>query len=453
MTLSTRLWLYGAAVPVVVLSLALVATDQIFHLAQERGLDRALLAQAAVESVSLFDSPDREVQLHMATSPLVESVRPFAPEGVLFGPDGQEETRYPPKVDAPTETLPPLSTRDQAVLDTVQQGGERLRRLTVTVLSPKGKPYTLRLIASMAQLDHAALAFHQVSLVAVAVAALFLVTLQRFEGRKLRRRLEELHHHLEAVQAGHLERALPLELEKDEVAELRRVLAAATAALEAARARQERLLADAAHELRTPLTLMRTSLDLALRRERSAPELRQALQDAHEEVVRLGDLATRLLDAVSMGKGELEMEEANLSELAQEAVAAARASALAKGLLVTLEAPAEAKARVHPGAVRQALDNLLSNAIRFAPNGSTVTVRLENGPGGHVVSVHDDGPGIPPSEREAVFEAFHRVQGAAPAAKSTGLGLTIVREVARHHGGRAYVADAPRGTTVRIELP
>jgi signal transduction histidine kinase len=103
--------------------------------------------------------------------------------------------------------------------------------------------------------------------------------------------------------------------------------------------------------------------------------------------------------------------------------------------------------------VRQALDNLLSNAIRFAPNGSTVTVRLENGAGGHVVSVHDDGPGIPPGEREAVFDAFHRVPGGAPAAKSTGLGLTIVREVARHHGGRAYVADAPRGTTVRIELP
>jgi hypothetical protein len=95
-TLAIRLWLSGAALPLFVMAIVFLGADRMFHLALERSLDQALLAQAAVESVSLFDGPKREPHLHMASSPLVESVRPFAPEGVLFGPDGREVMRYPP---------------------------------------------------------------------------------------------------------------------------------------------------------------------------------------------------------------------------------------------------------------------------------------------------------------------------------------------------------------------
>ena len=135
--------------------------------------------------------------------------------------------------------------------------------------------------------------------------------------------------------------------------------------------------------------------------------------------------------------------------LAREAVAAAKAEGEARGLVLRLVAPPSAMASVDAGSIRQALDNLLSNALRFAPVGSEVTVTVETRGAGVALSVADTGPGIPAGEREAVFEPFHQATGER---RGAGLGLTIVREAARQHGGRAFVADSPRGTTVTIEL-
>lgn len=451
MKLSARLWLFGAALPIVVLALVLVVSDGLLQLLLARSLDQALLSQAAVESVSLFDGPNHEPHLHMATSPLTESVRPFAPEGSLFGPDGEEVTRYPPpKREAPPERLEPRSAPHLPELSTRLVNGEPVRELVVTVLGPQGQPYALRLSASMGQLTGSVRTFREVMLAATVLAGLVLLGVQVMQGRRLRARLQELQQHLERVQRGQLEQLPPERAPGgDEIAELRGVLAGTIDELRRAHEAWERLLADAAHELRTPLTLMRTSLDLALRRERSADELKEALRDARQEVDRLAGLANRLLDTVSVGRGELGREPTELRALALEAIAAAKAEAETKGVLLSLTAPPSAKATIDAGGVRQALDNLLSNAIRFAPTGSEVSVAVEPQGEGFALCVSDGGPGIPPDEREAVFEPFHRADGDRHGA---GLGLTIVREVARQHGGRAFVADSPRGTKVVIEL-
>jgi signal transduction histidine kinase len=269
------------------------------------------------------------------------------------------------------------------------------------------------------------------------------------QGRRLRARLKDLHRPIELVQRGQFDHPLPPETEGDEVADLRLVLASATRELKRAHDSWERLLADAAHELRTPLTLMRTSLDLALRRERSAEELKEALRDARQEVDRLAVLSARLLDAVSAGKGDFGREPADLVALARDAISAAKAEGESRGLAIKLVAPPSAMASVDAGTIRQAVDNLLSNALRFAPVGSEVTVTVEPRGAGLALSVADTGPGIPPEEREAVFEPFHQATGER---RGAGLGLTIVREAARQHGGRAFVVDSPRGTTVTIEL-
>lgn len=449
MTLSTRLWVLGAALPVVVLAGVLVAADQLFHLALTTSLDRALLAQAAVESVSLFDGPAPTPHLHMARSPLVDSVQPFAPEGVLFGPDGVELVRYPPVTTAP-EVEAPGVPGEPPVLTTVEVRGVNVRRLSVAVSDEHGRPYGLRLSASMALLDASTETFHWVGALSTLAAAIALVLVQLWQGRQLRVRLAGLREHLEAVRGGNLDRQLEPETAADELSELREVLGGATAALKEARLTQERLLADAAHELRTPLTLMRTSLDLALRRERSPAELKAALQDTREEVDRLTTLASRLLDTVAGGKTPLERAPTNLAALAVLVADAVRPLAAERELTVRLDVPDTATALVHAGSIRQAFDNLLSNALKFAPRQSTVVVRVAREGSTWVLSVADEGPGIPPEAREAMFEPFHRAQGPSQGA---GLGLTIVREVARRHGGRAYIADVPRGTLVCIELP
>lgn len=448
MQLSTRLWLSGAVLPAFVMGLVLLAVQAWFGYGLERSLDRALLAQAAVESVSLFDGPGRRPHLHMASSPLVESVRAFAPEGVLFGPDGQEVMRYPPaKAPYARELLRPGPAGQPPQLETIERRGARERTLTVTVLAPTSQPYTLRLVAGMAQVDAALAISGRLSLAALLLATLALVLVQTWQGRTLKRRLGELSSHVEALRAGDLDRSLSREASRDELAELRAVLAQATFALKQAREGKERLLADAAHELRTPLTLMRTSLDLALRRERSVEELKAALEDARVEVDRLASLASRLLDTAALAHQSEPREECDVASLVREAVEPARATCEARDLTLVLTSPKELRALVRPHALRQAIDNLLSNALKFASH--RIEVELVRHMNTLVLSVSDDGPGIPADQVEAVFEPFHRLKHVGQGA---GLGLAIVREVARAHEGQVRVEPTARGAKVVLVL-
>jgi signal transduction histidine kinase len=271
--------------------------------------------------------------------------------------------------------------------------------------------------------------------------------IQSVQGRSLRRRLSAVSSHLEALRAGQLERRLPPDDEADELSEVRDVLGKTTEQLLLARDSRERLLANAAHELRTPLTVMRTRLDLALRRERSPEDLKVALSETREEVVRLSTLAGRLLDTAALARAPLETAPVDLIPLAKDALRAIEASP--RGLSGTLQAPATLTVTAHAESVRQALDNLLSNAVKFAPDGSTIALTISPLESGARLAVRDSGPGIPADEREAIFEPFHRVRGGPP---GTGLGLAIVREVARHHQGRAFVADTEHGAEVVLEL-
>lgn len=455
MTLTRRLWLLGALVPTLATLAALGVAGQLFRYDLERSLDRALLAQAAVESVSLFDGPGQRVHLHMAVSPLIEQVRPFAPQGDLFGPDGRLVMRYPPLPEVPEDSLdilvpgepggaPTLSTQ-------VLADGTRIRQVLVNVRSPQGERYALRLSALLAQVDGSVHSFYRMAFSLTALTAVLLLAVQTLQARRLSRRLTTLREHVAHLREGDFSRPLAEDAVRDEIGQLRAVLVEATEKLRGARETQERLLADAAHELRTPLALMRTRMDLALRRERDLAELRGSLFEAREEVDRLAVLAGNLLDLAAAGRGAWDRQRGDLAALLLQAVEGSRAAAEAGGMLIQLEAPDTVEARFDPGGVRQAVDNLLSNALKFSPVGGEVRVRLTREGERLSIRVADDGPGIPPAEHDAVFAPFHRLASGTPGA---GLGLAIVREVATRHGGRAYVEPGVRsGTEVVIELP
>lgn len=452
MKLATRMWLTGAVMPVGVMALVLLGATRLFEHALESSLDRALLAQAAVESVSLFDGPGNRPHLHMATSPLVESVRPFAPQGALYGPDGRLVMRYPPELEPlehAHERLVPHAPIAQPQLSTQQVSSRaRERVLLVSVASPQGDLYALELVASLTQLDAANATFRSLSALALAATALVLLLAQALQARRLQRRLAQLTRHAAALREGELEHTLASESERDELAELRDVLGNATSSLRAARDVRDRFIADAAHELRTPLTLMRTNLDLALRRERTRDELKLTLHELREEVIRLSELSARLLDLAAIPRQAGERALTNLSVIVSQAVDGIRAHAAERGCRVELASPArEIRVRVDGPAIRGALDNLLSNAVKYGKSEVQIRVEVER----ELVRVRicDDGPGIPEAERELVFEPFHRARGGQPGA---GLGLAIVRATARAHGGRAYVADSAHGAQLVFEL-
>ncbi len=446
MKLGTRLWLSGALLPCVVMLVAFLLAGQVFRVALENSLDRGLIAQAAAESVSLFDRQDGP-HLHMAESPLLEDVKPFAPVGELFDEMGALVAHFPPLPHPAAGLVSPPLVGPPSELATRELGGLRQREFVARVKNTDGRRYVLRLSASLAQLDESVRTFHVTAVSVVIIAGVLLLGVQLLWGRRLARRLAALSEHLARVRRGELDAAPEPDGDRDEVSALREMLADTTTQLRRAREVQDRLLADAAHELRTPLTLMRTTLDLALRKERTAAELREALADARDEVDRLARLASALLDVAAAGRG-WDLAEGDLAKFLEEAAEGARAEAEERGVWLEVDCERPAPARFNEMALRQAVDNLVANSLRFAPKGTAIQVTLRKRGHGWRIAVRDRGPGIPEGLREAVFAPFHRGDPRG----GSGLGLAIVSEVMRQHGGSATALTPEEGTGALVVL-
>ncbi|BDG02801.1 sensor histidine kinase [Anaeromyxobacter oryzae] len=453
MKLATRLWLWGALVPFVGTVAALLAAGQIFRANLERTVDEALLGQAAVEAVSMFDGPNYSPHLHILKSPLQHAVAQIAPAIALYEPDGRVRIRYPSDAREgwTAERLRPEDVEPEPRLETRQlPDGTRLRVVSVEIKSPAGEPHALQLAASLAPVDATVRVYHRTGFAMALALGVALFLLQSYLAARVSARVKRLTGHMGALREGKLDAVPPRPEGGDEIAELTGVVADATAKLRGARAAQDLLVAEAAHELRTPLTLMRTSIDLALRRKREVPELVASLEETRREVDRLAHLSTRLLDFATARRGTWDRAPGDLAAVARDAAEAARAAAEERRLLVQVIAPAPVPALFDPEGLRQAVDNLVGNAIKFSPPGTAVTVAVaEDGRIARLV-VQDEGPGIPVEDRERFFHPFERGRDGA---RGAGLGLAIVREIANGHGGRAYATDAPRGARVVIEIP
>ncbi|HLK42175.1 MAG TPA: HAMP domain-containing sensor histidine kinase [Thermoleophilia bacterium] len=251
----------------------------------------------------------------------------------------------------------------------------------------------------------------------------------------------------------------------DEIAALAESVNGLLARFSAGLARQRRFVADASHEVRTPLANLRTTLELATRRVRTAEELTEAVRYCEGEVIRLGQLVDDLLVlAAADEKVPLSLlPDQRALPLLEAAAMAARPTADAKCVDVVVDADPGASAALNPGMIRQVLDNLLSNAVRHAPPGSRIVLTAQARPDSLLISVEDEGPGFPDGFAEQAFERFKRAEdealdpageGVAAEAGGTGLGLAVVRAIARAHGGDAEAGNGPSGgAVVSVRLP
>jgi signal transduction histidine kinase len=301
----------------------------------------------------------------------------------------------------------------------------------------------------MAPHDAAIAAFDRTAALLVVFVTLALFAIQFSHATWLTARIRALAAHMRRLREGDLSATPAPDATRDLVGELRDSIADATARLLAARDARERLIADAAHELRTPLATMRTAMDITLRRERSAADLRDALERTREDVDRLTATAADLLELASGGRAEESHEHVDLVELIRSAVGAMRAQASERRVELRLESPSTLSIACAPRALRRAIDNLLANALAFSPEDARVDVILESNQNQVRFRVCDRGPGIPESELEAVFEPFHRLDRTRT---GTGLGLAIVRDVATRHGGRAFALAKEGGGEIVLEI-
>jgi two-component system OmpR family sensor kinase len=223
------------------------------------------------------------------------------------------------------------------------------------------------------------------------------------------------------------------------------------ARLEGALGRQREFIADAAHELRTPLTALRLQLQLA-ERARDEEARAQAHARLGEGIARAVHLVEQLL-VLARQDPDAPVESAgsvDLAQLARGVVEAHQPTAAARGLELALEAPDEPLPITGDRtALRTLIDNLVDNALRYTPSGQ-VTVRVAREGGSTVLEVEDTGPGIPPAERERVFDRFYR--GEAASAGGTGLGLAIVKRIAERHGGQVDLLDGRGGRGLRARV-
>jgi len=218
---------------------------------------------------------------------------------------------------------------------------------------------------------------------------------------------------------------------------------------------QTRFISDAAHQLKTPITVLTTQLELALR-ENDAARMREALEKSYAGLERLSRVVSQLL---SLARNEPEAgAKVVLAPLDLNALALAVATewvpeALKKRIDLGFEGAAGPVAiRGDALRLRELLDNLLDNAVRYSREGGRVTVRVAQSPV-PTVDINDDGPGIPPDERERVFHRFHRLLGSGQ--DGSGLGLAIAQEIARLHGAAIGLRDDADGigNTFSVTFP
>jgi signal transduction histidine kinase len=242
---------------------------------------------------------------------------------------------------------------------------------------------------------------------------------------------------------------------RDEVGEAARAFNRMAEELEQVDRSRRELVANVSHELRTPVAALQAVLENVV--DGVTPADPATMRAALAQVERLGALVRELLDLsrVDAGQVPLSRQPVPLAGLVEAAVAEARL--VDRGVTYDVRVdPPDATVLADPARLHQVVANLLDNASRHSPPQGVVTVRASLDAAGARLSVADDGPGIPPLERERVFERFTRGGGSAPHDGGTGLGLAIARWAVDLHGGRIAVADtdpAGGGCRIDVELP
>lgn len=261
------------------------------------------------------------------------------------------------------------------------------------------------------------------------------------------RPVERMRREAEAISVSDRHRRLPIPASRDEIARLGNTLNAMLGRMEAAFDRERRFVDDASHELRTPLAILKAELDLAQSRPRTSRELLATVRSASEETDRLVSLAETLLvySRIEGGRMPLRRQETSVHGLLRDACLALAARAAAAGV-VLLADPHQVTADVDPMRVRQAVENLLSNALAYTPPGGQV--RASASREGDIVrlTVEDTGSGFSPGFLARAFEPF-AADGARQGGtgEGSGLGLAIVQAIAQAHGGRAFAENRANG--------
>ncbi|MDQ6742673.1 MAG: ATP-binding protein [Candidatus Dormibacteraeota bacterium] len=243
----------------------------------------------------------------------------------------------------------------------------------------------------------------------------------------------------------------------DELGELAATFNSMLARLEASFQGLRRFTADAAHEFRAPLALMRTQVDVTLRRPRSAAEYEASQRALLPEIERLSRLSDQLLLLARADAGALapRHEVIDVPEFLEDTVERWRPVARERRVEILSQLPLEGSLTADADLMRRLLDNLVDNAIRHTPPGGSVSVTATEKPGWWELAVRDTGPGVDPAFRPRLFERFARADEARSSSTGgAGLGLSLCAAIVHAHGGAISLEDSGLpGANFVVRLP
>jgi two-component system, OmpR family, sensor kinase len=334
-------------------------------------------------------------------------------------------------------------------------------RLLVNVQTvPSGGPAeaTVSIAESLAGMDAILKNFRNFLLLGLIVALGFIALASISLARAALGPIGEITRAAREIGGDDLAKRLNWERRDDELGALAQTFDEMLARLEAAFARERRFIADASHELKTPLTVINANAQMLARWGARDPKIMgEALSTIEAESATMARVINAMLTLAKTDNPEaLALESVDLNRLVREVGSALQPNAQSKGiaLTVSIEPQCAAQVRGEPGLLRQLVTNLAENAIKFTDAGA-VTLELRQRNGFAELGVHDTGRGIPAESLPHIFERFYRADPARSRhVEGTGLGLAVVNNIVRVHGGTIRVESLQaRGATFTVDLP
>ncbi|HUP57162.1 MAG TPA: ATP-binding protein [Bdellovibrionota bacterium] len=317
--------------------------------------------------------------------------------------------------------------------------------------------YVLRVARLCENLEMHLAEFLKIIGLAIPLVILFSAWMGRLLARRALDPIAEMVRRANGITASNLSERLPVANPGDELGQLALAFNEAFSRLERSFKQMRRFSSDASHELRTPLTAIRALGEVALHSGASVGDHREVISNILEETDRLRMLCDSLLTLSRADAGQIELrpEKTRLRTLVEEVLSLLSILAEEKAQTIRIDVPAELAARVDRGLFKQAVTNLIDNAIKYSAEGTAIHVSAEaRAEGAVAILVRDEGPGIATEHQALIFDRFYRIDPSrSRGAGGAGLGLSIVKWITELHDGRIGLrSEVGKGSTFEIQL-
>jgi heavy metal sensor kinase len=457
--LRTRLTLSYVCVLAALLVLAWAGTCALLFLQLRSQLDHFDVQEIETVEGLFFFSPDGQLQLredyhnHPESKEVIDRyLEVRSPDGSVLFRNDRLGNRALGGMPFPSEGIGGYSERSLRLSD-----GTRVRAVS-RLHYLDGHPLLIRLAHSEEPLYSRLRELLLASLVVLPV----MLGMAWLAGYELARRalmpIQQMARRAQEIGPEKLHARLPNDDTDDELGQLARVFNATLSRLEEAFEQLRRFTSDASHELRTPLAMIRSVGEVGLQKDGTRADYRDIVGSMLEEVNRLTSLVENLLTISRADSGHIHLQRSvvPVMSLVREAVGLFEILIEEKSQRAILQGDEQLQIEADRLVLRQAVVNIVHNAVKYSPPGEVICVRVKNGNGGRVaIEIQDNGPGIPAEDQPKVFDRFYRVDKARwRESGGAGLGLSIAKWAVEAHGGTiALDSEQNKGCTFRISLP